>query len=101
MTQMRSQNERETPVAQPQNAQETLVMQSQKGMFLRIETASIPEKKKTAVGVRGIRLAENDRLTHMYLLGKEGGPVKADYEPAEVVLNRLRIGTRDTKGVKR
>ena len=26
---------------------------------------------------------------------------KADYEPADVVLNRLRIGSRDTKGVKR
>ncbi len=79
----------------------TLVMQSQKGMFLRIEAASIPEKKKTAIGVRGIRLAEDDRLTHMYLLGQEDGLVKADYEPSEVVLNRLRIGARDTKGVKR
>lgn len=79
----------------------TLVMQSEKGMFLRIEAGGIPEKKKTAIGVRGIRLAENDRLTHMYLLGPEDGPVKADYEPSEVLLNRLRVGTRDTKGVKR
>lgn len=81
--------------------QETVVMQSEKGMFLRIEAGSIPEKKKMAIGVRGIRLAEQDRLTHMYLLGDEEEMIEADYEPAKVVLNRLRVGSRDTKGVKR
>ena len=84
---------------EPEN--ETVVMQSEKCMFLRIEAVSVPEKKKTAIGVRGIRLAENDRLTHMYLIAKDGEPVEADYESANVVLNRLRIGSRDTKGVKR
>lgn len=98
---MQPQKAQDTSAAQLQKGQETLVMQSQKGMFLRIEAACIPEKKKTAIGVRGIRLAENDRLTHMYLLGKQDGLVKAEYEPSEVVLNRLRIGARDTKGVKR
>ncbi len=84
-----------------QAEQETVVMQSEKGMFLRIETAQIPEKKKMAIGVRGMRLSETDRLTHIYLLGEEEEMKKADYEPADVVLNRLRIGSRDTKGVKR
>lgn len=84
---------------QPEN--ETVVMQSEKGMFLRIEAVSVPEKKKTAIGVRGMRLAEDDRLTHMYLIGKDDGPAEADYESANVVLNRLRIGSRDTKGVRR
>ncbi len=81
--------------------QQTVVMQSEKGMFLRIEAGSIPEKKKMAIGVRGIRLAEQDRLTHMYLLGDEEEMIEADYEPSKVVLNRLRVGSRDTKGVKR
>lgn len=85
----------------PDAAGETIVMQSEKGMFLRIETASIPEKKKSAVGVRGIRLAEDDRLTHIYLLEAESDVVTAEYEQSKVVLNRLRIGNRDTKGVKR
>ena len=87
--------------AQPQKGRSTLVMQSEKGMFLRIETESIPEKKKSAIGVRGMRLAENDRLTHMYLLDEDDEMTVADYEPAKVVLNRLHIGTRDTKGVNR
>ncbi len=85
----------------PDAAGETIVMQSEKGMFLRIETASIPEKKKSAVGVRGIRLAEDDRLTHIYLLEAESDVMTAEYEQSKVVLNRLRIGNRDTKGVKR
>lgn len=88
------------PLSQ-QPEQETIIMQSQKGMFLRIEAMSVPEKKKMAVGVRGMRLAEDDRLTHMYLLEEEAEPTEAEYEPAKVVLNRLRIGSRDTKGVKR
>lgn len=81
--------------------EETLVMQSEKGMFLRIAAVDIPDKKKTAVGVRGMRLEEDDRLTHMYLLCAQDKEILADYEAGEVVLNRLRIGNRDTKGVKR
>lgn len=80
---------------------ETVVMQSEKGMFLRIDADTVPEKKKTAVGVRGIRLAENDRLARMYLLADDAEPTLADYDGGEVVLNRLRIGGRDTKGTKR
>ncbi len=79
----------------------TVVMQSEKGMFLRIGASSIPEKKKMSPGVRGIRLLEGDRLTNMYLLDQKDETMKADYEGHEVVLNRLRIGTRDTKGVQR
>ena len=36
--------------------EETVVMQSEKEMFLRIEASTIPEKKKGAVGVRGMKL---------------------------------------------
>ncbi len=85
----------------PELSGETLVMQSEQGMFLRIEASAVPEKKKSAIGVRGIRLSEQDRLTHMYLLSADDPVKTAQYEPAEVVLNRLRIGTRDTKGVRR
>ena len=70
-------------------------------MFLRIPADTIPEKKKTAVGVRGIRLAEGDKVVHMYRLSDVSGQVAVDHEGAEVVLNRLRIGNRDTKGVQK
>lgn len=42
--------------------EETLVMQSEKDFFLRIDISSIPEKKKGAVGVRGMKLGAGDAL---------------------------------------
>ncbi|MBO5523098.1 MAG: DNA topoisomerase 4 subunit A, partial [Roseburia sp.] len=40
--------------------EETLVMQSEKDFFLRIDASTIPEKKKGAVGVRGMKLGAGD-----------------------------------------
>lgn len=79
---------------------ETIVMQSEKDFFLRIEAASIPEKKKGAAGVRGMRLGTGDALAAIYLL-KEGETVSAEVKGKECALNRLHIGNRDTKGTKR
>lgn len=79
---------------------ETIVMQSEKDFFLRIEAASIPEKKKGAAGVRGMRLGTGDTLAAIYLL-KEGETVSAEVKGKECALNRLHIGNRDTKGTKR
>ena len=76
-----------------------LIMQSKKGMFLRIEAGSIPEKKKGAVGVRGIRLAMGDELEEVYLM-QAGENIVVPLKGKELELNRLRVGNRDTKGVK-
>ncbi len=76
-----------------------LVMQSKKGMFLRIETEAVPEKKKGAVGVRGIRLAADDLLEEAYLM-KSGEGIVIPLGEEELELNRLRVGKRDTKGVR-
>lgn len=76
-----------------------LVMQSKKGMFLRIEADSVPEKKKGAVGVRGIRLAAEDMLKEAYFL-IPGESVFIPLKEKELDLNRLRVGKRDTKGVR-
>ena len=76
-----------------------LIMQSKKGMFLRIEAGSIPEKKKGAVGVRGIRLAMGDELEEVYLM-QAGENIVVSLKGKELELNRLRVGNRDTKGVK-
>ncbi|WP_406544761.1 DNA topoisomerase (ATP-hydrolyzing) subunit A [Pseudobutyrivibrio sp.] len=79
---------------------DTVVMQSEKDMFLRIDGATIPEKKKTAVGVRGMKLAKGDYLTQIHVLADgEAKDVKVKGKP--VALNRLHVGTRDTKGVKK
>ena len=69
----------------------TLVLRSQKNYFLHFATEDIPEKKKGAVGVRGMRLGDGELLTDVWQLNNE----KA------VHLNRLRIANRDTRGVKK
>lgn len=79
---------------------DTLVMQSKANYFLRIDAAEIPSKKKTAIGVRGMKLAGEDILTNVYLLHNKDNP-SVTVSGKKISLNRLRIGNRDTKGVKR
>ena len=79
---------------------ETMVMRSGKEVFLRIECGTIPEKKKTAIGVRGMKLDKNDELKEIYVLA-DGENETVEVKGKEVSLNRLHIGNRDTKGVKK
>ena len=78
----------------------TMVMRSAKEAFLRIACDTIPEKKKTAIGVRGMKLDAQDELQAVYFL-TEGDNRVVEVKGKEVSLNRLHIGNRDTKGVKR
>ena len=82
------------------NGAETIVMRSSKDMFLRVDCQTIPEKKKGAVGVRGMKLDAKDYLTHIYFL-EEGDNQSVEVKGKDVVLNRLHVGNRDTKGVKK
>lgn len=76
-----------------------MILRSEKGMFLRIEAACIPEKKKGAVGVRGMRLSAEDMLAEAYLL-MPGESLTVPLRERELELSRLRVGNRDTKGVR-
>ena len=87
-------------IVYPLTGGETIVMRSGRDMFLRIEADSIPEKKKGAVGVRGMKLAPDDALTDIYML-PEGNEQNIEVKGKEVALHRLHVGNRDTKGVKK
>lgn len=76
-----------------------LVLQSANGYFLRFSISEVPEQKKTAVGVRGINLAGNDRLDEAYLLMK-GKELAVPYRDGEVVVSRLKLNKRAGKGTK-
>ena len=84
----------------PVAGNETIVMQSEHDFFLRIAVDTIPEKKKGAVGVRGMRLADGDALTAIHLLG-EGESAQTEVKGKPVMLNRLHVAGRDTKGTKK
>jgi len=81
-------------------AEDHVVMYSKKQYFLRIDGQEIPEKKKAAVGVRGIRLEEDDRLKGMRIL-KPGDNPTVKVKSKNIQLSRLHVGKRDTKGVKK
>ena len=78
---------------------QNIVLQTKGGYFLRFPADDIPEKKKGAVGVRGIKLQKKDELENVYLF-EEGTEQKIVYGEKEVTLNRLRQARRDTLGTK-
>lgn len=79
---------------------DTIVMQSKSNYFLRIEAMTIPEKKKGAIGVRGIKLTKDDELVKIHYI-TEGRNKTVTVKGKKISLNRLHIGNRDTKGVKK
>ena len=84
----------------PLEENDTLVMATKTDMFLRIDCAQIPQKKKGAVGVRGMKLAAGDELKSIHVL-HEGEEKEVEVKGKPVALHRLHVGNRDTKGVKK
>ena len=77
-----------------------IVLNSANGFFLRFPLSEIPFKKKNAVGVRGMKLSTGDRIRSVYWL--EGDLVPdVVWNDKPVAVNKLKIGSRDTKGTKR
>ncbi|SDB27753.1 DNA gyrase/topoisomerase IV subunit A [Eubacterium oxidoreducens] len=78
---------------------ETLVYHTAKNMLLRIMLLELPEMKKTAVGVHGIKLNNGDYVKDCHLL-YEGDSPMLEIGGKQVALNRLKISSRATKGTK-
>ncbi len=79
--------------------EESIVMQTEKKMFLRFPASDVPEKKKSAIGVRGMKIDGKDSLLAVFLLGTEEHTIKV--KEKEIALHRLRLANRDGKGVKK
>ena len=91
----------EDSIVMVQNAEpmEHLVLQTKEGYFLKFLKAEIPYKKKTALGVRGIKMNESDCVEHAYMLeNRTEYPIS--YKEKTLVLNKLKLGKRDAKGIK-
>ena len=79
--------------------QKNIALQSRDGYFLRFSVEEIPEKKKTAIGVRAMRLAEGDELEAVYY-DSPGQETSIAYKSRTLTLSQIRAGKRDQKGVK-
>lgn len=76
-----------------------IVLQTEGGYFLRFVDDEVPQQKKTAVGVRGIKLQKQDSLTDVHVFG-EKDDAKATYRGKEITLTRLKLAKRDQIGTK-
>lgn len=77
-----------------------VVVQTQEGMFLKFPLTEIPEKKKGAVGVRGIKLDKDDYVSDIYLFN-DGDEISTDFKGKSVEFSKLKLAHRDTKGVRK
>ena len=81
------------------NNDQNVVLQTKDGYFLRFSGNEIPEKKRAAIGVRGMKLRKGDELEKVYLF-EEGSDVIIKYNDKDVYLNRLKAAKRDGTGTK-
>ena len=79
--------------------QKNMILQTKDGYFLRFPLEQIPEKKKTAVGVRGMKLSPKDAVEEVYYTRAQDD-TSIEYKGKNLVLNGLKLGSRDSKGVK-
>ena len=79
--------------------QKSVVLQSKDGYFLRFGIDEIPEKKKAAVGVRGMKLKDGDNVEAVYCLNYND-PTTIEYKSKQLELNKIKLGKRDGNGIK-
>ena len=65
--------------------------------LLRFPLSEVPEQKKGARGVRGMKLAAADTVTAAWLLNEDAA---AEIRGRQIALNRLKAAHRDGKGTK-
>ncbi|MCM1305546.1 MAG: DNA topoisomerase 4 subunit A [Lachnospiraceae bacterium] len=79
--------------------QRNIILQTKEGYFLRFLIEEIPEKKKGAVGVRGMKLSAKDAVEAVYYT-KVIDNEEIVYKEKHITLNDLKLAKRDGKGTK-
>lgn len=74
-----------------------VLIETKEGYYIRFGIDQIPEKGKAAVGVRGIRLKDGDRVTGVYTGTGESCFPHGD---TEVSFSRIKLTKRDGRGVR-
>lgn len=79
--------------------QRNIVLKSNDGYFLRFPIEEIPEKKKGAIGVRGMKLGPKDYIEKVFYT-QNAVESNFDYNGKTIALNSIKLGSRDSKGTK-
>ena len=78
---------------------EQIVLQSHKGYLLRFLIKEISTMKKASVGVRGMKLSDQDQIDSVYLMAAESS-FSIQLNDKEYLLSRLKLTGRDSRGSK-
>ena len=81
------------------NDSQNVVLMTAGGYALRFTAEEVSDKKKGAVGVRGIRLQKKDEVEAVFVF-EEGTEQKVVFHEKEITLNRLKLAKRDGAGTK-
>lgn len=80
--------------------QQSIVLRSENGYFLKYALDEIPEQKKNARGVAGMKLTAGDQVADAWLLNPSGANT-VQYHEHEVDLNHLKSTSRGGRGSKK
>ena len=86
-------------LAAPSDVYEFIVLLTKGGFSIRFSIAEVAGYKRSAVGVRGIKLSDGDEVSAAYLL-ENSRDFSVDYMGKKLSLNRLRLAKRGGKGTK-
>ena len=81
-------------------AQHQIVLRTHEGYLLKFAIEEIPEKKKAAIGVRAMKLADKDYIEEVYYLTPGMKQSVIPYKEKEYDLAAMKLNKRDAKGVK-
>ncbi|MCX4376608.1 MAG: DNA topoisomerase 4 subunit A [Lachnospiraceae bacterium] len=81
------------------NEQQHIILQSKEGYFLRFDISEISEVKKTALGVHGMKMGDNDYIEQVFYT-YAGKNTKIEYKGKQIDMNKLKVAKRDAKGTK-
>ena len=76
-----------------------VIVQTANGVFLKFPLSEIPVKKKSAVGVRGIKLGRDDYIEDIFIMD-DGMEFTMEYKGKKIDFAKMKMAHRDTKGVK-
>ena len=81
------------------SSDQNIILQTANGIFLKFPLTDVPQKKKNAVGVRGIKLGSDDYIEDVYIL-TNGDELSMDYKGKMLDFGKMKMAHRDTKGTK-
>ena len=81
------------------DSNQNVVLATADGNFLKFPLTDIPQKKKNAIGVRGIKLSKDDYVDDVFVISS-GDEIEVEYKNKQIDLTKIKLSHRDHKGSK-